>query len=91
MEGHHINTGLQPIQGGRKFYEIPVQNFEQDIESKQCKPQQQNDPAEFAKYVNLNIIGNQTTFMTPFGRRRIIYCDHVASGKSVAFIEDYLR
>ena len=55
MEGNHINTGLQPIQGGRKFYEIPVQSFEQDIESKQCTTQRENDPTEFVKYINLKI------------------------------------
>ncbi len=27
----------------------------------------------------------------PFGRRRVIYCDLIASGRSVDFIEDFIR
>ena len=38
----------------------------------------------------LQIIGKDTTFLSPFGRRRIVYCDYVASGRSLKFLEDYL-
>jgi selenocysteine lyase/cysteine desulfurase len=27
----------------------------------------------------------------PFGPRRLVYCDHTASGRALSFIEDYLR
>ena len=92
MNGHHrANVGLQPIQGGRKFYEIPVQDFAQENDLSQFKERGQSNPAEFAEYINSNIIGNKTSFESPFGCRRIIYCDHVASGKSLEFIEDFLR
>ena len=84
--------GLQLIQGGRKFYEIPAQeSVTKDDESFSYGAHGQADPAEFSNYINSNIIGNNATFITPFGRRRIIYCDHIASGKSVEFIEDFLR
>lgn len=84
-----IKEGLQPIRGGRKFYDIPIQesNNVADVD----KAKQNSDPKELATYINSNIIGNDATFVTPFGRRRIIYCDHVASGRSVKFIEDFLR
>ena len=26
----------------------------------------------------------------PFGKRRVVYCDHVASGRAVSFIEDFI-
>ena len=51
----------------------------------------ESDSADIAKYVNQNIIGGNTSFSTPFGRRRIVYCDHIASGKSLEFIEDFIR
>ena len=92
MNSEEKTEGLQPIRGGRKFYDIPIEHsvnkngsFNRSLENNQCNPE------EFAQYINSNIIGNDTTFVTPFGRRRIIYCDHVASGRSVKFIEDFLR
>lgn len=41
-------------------------------------------------YINQNIIGKEATFISPFGRRKIVYCDYIASGRSLSFIEDYL-
>eukprot|EP00736_Rhodelphis_marinus_P002512 Rmarinus@m.27048 len=37
------------------------------------------------------IIGEGTPFITPFGVRRLVYCDYTASGRAVSFIEDYIR
>jgi hypothetical protein len=93
MNGHQrAKVGLQPVQGGRKFYDIPVQNLTHgDNKLSQFREHGQSNPAEFADYINSNIIGSKTSFESPFGRRRIIYCDHVASGKSLEFIEDFLR
>ena len=93
MNGHQpAKVALQPIQGGRKFYEIPAQNIALECsELNQSGDHEQSNPAEFSDYINSNIIGNNTSFESPFGHRRIIYCDHVASGKSLEFIEDFLR
>ncbi|MFN8620733.1 MAG: aminotransferase class V-fold PLP-dependent enzyme [Chloroflexota bacterium] len=37
------------------------------------------------------VIGDDEAVMTPFGLRRVTYADYTASGRSLAFIEDYLR
>ena len=37
------------------------------------------------------IIGNNTFFNTPFGKRIITYADYTASGKTLRFIENYLQ
>ena len=87
-----VKEGLQPVHGGRKFYEMPTQNsINKSAGLKRSEENGEGDPKNLANYINSNIIGNQTSFITPFGRRRIIYCDHVASGRSVKFIEDFLR
>ena len=36
-------------------------------------------------------IGQNEKFLTPFGFRRILYCDYTASGRSLSFIEDFIR
>jgi len=37
------------------------------------------------------VIGDDEAVMGPFGLRRVTYADYTASGRSLAFIEDYIR
>jgi selenocysteine lyase/cysteine desulfurase len=41
--------------------------------------------------VRESIIGGDTFIETPFGRRRLTYADHTASGRAVTIIEDEMR
>ncbi|MDX1450698.1 MAG: aminotransferase class V-fold PLP-dependent enzyme, partial [Acidimicrobiia bacterium] len=41
--------------------------------------------------VRESVIGKDTAVATPFGFRRVTYADYTASGRSLTFIEDYLR
>lgn len=41
--------------------------------------------------VRQSVIGRDTSVATPFGRRRVTYADYTASGRSLTFVEDYLR
>ncbi|XP_071826098.1 uncharacterized protein [Apostichopus japonicus] len=45
---------------------------------------------DLMKYVEDNVIGNDTTFKGPLGTKRVIYCDYTASGRPVKFIEEYI-
>lgn len=38
-----------------------------------------------------SVIGKDTAVKTPFGLRRVTYADYTASGRSLSFIEDYIR
>ncbi|MEA1902969.1 MAG: aminotransferase class V-fold PLP-dependent enzyme [Actinomycetota bacterium] len=38
-----------------------------------------------------SVIGKDTAVETPFGLRRVTYADYTASGRSLTFIEDYIR
>ncbi|XP_078439927.1 uncharacterized protein LOC144710129 [Wolffia australiana] len=42
------------------------------------------------RWLASQVIGADAEFISPFGRRRIIYCDHTASGRFMRFIEEYL-
>jgi len=69
-------------QASRKFYDYPTYH--------QSNTHRQSDPNVLKGYVRENIIGHRKTFQGPFGRRRILYCDYVASGRSLKFIEDFI-
>ncbi|MEE9271731.1 MAG: aminotransferase class V-fold PLP-dependent enzyme [Robiginitomaculum sp.] len=56
------------------------------------------EPVEFAKLeddlfakIRENIIGNDAVINGPFGPRRLMYADYVASGRSYGLIEDTIR
>lgn len=38
-----------------------------------------------------SLIGSEAVIATPLGVRRVVYADYTASGRSVGFIEDYIR
>lgn len=41
-------------------------------------------------FLRNEIVGVDTVFPTPYGKRVMTYCDYTASGRSLAFIEQYL-
>ena len=67
----------------RKFYEIPT-------EFKPIENKYGENKDKIVEYIQRNIIGSETTFLSPFGRKRIVYCDYTASGKALRFIEQLI-
>jgi hypothetical protein len=41
-------------------------------------------------WLRSQVIGNIIEFDTPYGKRRLTYADHTASGRCLQFIEDYI-
>src|SRR6516164_7971260 len=41
--------------------------------------------------IRANVIGDDEAVLGPFGLRRVTYADYTASGRSLAFIEDFIR
>ena len=49
------------------------------------------DPERLIELIRAGVIGDDEAFAGPFGLRRLTYADYTASGRSLAFIEDYIR
>lgn len=49
------------------------------------------DSEELLAHIRESIIGDDRSITTPFGQRRVIYADYTASGRSLTFIEDFMR
>ncbi|NNJ72169.1 MAG: aminotransferase class V-fold PLP-dependent enzyme, partial [Enterobacterales bacterium] len=46
---------------------------------------------DLVQKINDSVIGANHLFKTPFGEKPLIYADYTASGRSLSFIEDYIR
>jgi len=46
---------------------------------------------DLVERVRESVIGKDTAVQTPFGLRRVTYADYTASGRSLSFIEDFIR
>src|SRR6266540_3541443 len=50
-----------------------------------------NDSNAMIETIRGAVIGDDEAVMGPYGLRRVTYADYAASGRSLTFIEDYIR
>ncbi|GAV08026.1 hypothetical protein RvY_17784 [Ramazzottius varieornatus] len=90
-EGRRTN-GLEASRefGHRHLYDLPKQLAQPSSDP----PATGGTPLKkeaLLPYISRSIIGKDLAFTSPFGTRNVLYCDYTASGKSLSFIEDYIR
>src|ERR1041384_1032957 len=50
-----------------------------------------NDKEALLRLIRDSVIGDDHVMQTPYGARRVTYADYTASGRSITFIEDFIR
>ncbi len=52
---------------------------------------QETNPSGLVDYIRESVVGSDEVVDGPFGAKPVIYADYTASGRSLSFIEDYIR
>jgi selenocysteine lyase/cysteine desulfurase len=55
------------------------------------KTRRDTEPDALIEMIRASVIGDDEAVAGPFGVRRVTYADYTASGRSLMFIEDYIR
>ena len=84
---------VHPFDGGREIggSSSPVSrkliDFDEIVEAQAFAGQEDEGRL---RWLASQIIGIDAEMVSPFGSRRITYCDHTASGRFLRFIEEFL-
>lgn len=54
------------------------------------KPSKKKNVEDRIAWLQSQLIGKSLEFETPFGKRRLTYADHTASGRCLKYIENYI-
>ncbi|XP_078684958.1 uncharacterized protein LOC144918266 [Branchiostoma floridae x Branchiostoma belcheri] len=73
----------------RTFYRLPT-GADRPVPTAHSRMKSE-DRHKLMRYVDESVIGRDRVFAGPFGPRQVTYCDYTASGRSLTFIEDYIR
>lgn len=87
-------TTIRKSYGNRKLYtfpeDYPIRSPKQKSGSVNNLVKKSEDVNKLIKYIEDNIVGKNNAFLGPFGRRKVVFCDYAASGRSLQFIEEYI-
>lgn len=77
----------------RQFNDLPTKFSSTDnkLESGLTSTTARDPASDMFDLVRKSEIGRDQKFSGPFGIRQVTYCDYTATGRSLEFIEDFIR
>ena len=86
-------TNIEPLPCAQPLSGRTIMNRVTDVLTcveHQATASVQGLPPVTPAWLRSQLIGRNTCVTTPFGERRIVYADHVASGRSLQWVEDFI-
>ena len=74
-----------------QLYERYLSQLVPLVDRTRIPPAESGGQAEFAAFLRSQLIGSERALPGPFGARQLVYADWVASGRSLHFVEDWIR
>jgi selenocysteine lyase/cysteine desulfurase len=65
--------------------------FMKSPRSEQRGPSEESRAESLIEHIRAGIIGDDHAIFGPYGSRRVTYADYTASGRSLSFLEDFIR
>lgn len=93
-----IETSRSTDLSNRQFNDLPtkfgknltIPDYNQ-IDSTKTTEKDQPEADDLYELIRNSEIGCDQKFSGPFGLRKVTYCDYTATGRSLSFIEDFIR
>ena len=73
---------------GRKFYSSPAPFPPEALKERR---RDGDTSRTVSSFVRQGEVGRDACFLGPFGRRPLTYCDNIASGRAIDFIEEFIQ
>ena len=73
-------------QGGK----IVVSKTESNVNGTTVEEEEVPLEERLMMYIHENLMGRESTFKGPFGRKQVIYADLVSTGRSLQFLENFI-
>ena len=99
MAEEHLPPPLPGAFAARRFFDLPASDDGADADNAASAPHADASDATAAaaaesdrllQLVRTSVIGHDAAFVSPFGRRRVVYADYIASGRALSFLEAYI-
>ena len=74
----YTNSGKISLQDAQKGLELVEEEEEPPLEER------------LTTYIYENLMGRESTFKGPFGRKQVVYADLVSTGRSLRFLENFM-
>ncbi|XP_002119654.2 uncharacterized protein LOC100175538 [Ciona intestinalis] len=87
---HQVNNGDYRKAPGKRIFLSQHEEDENRVKDSAHKLKT-DESKSLLEFIHKDIIGNGVAYDGPFGKRKLVYCDYIATGRAVESIETYIK